>query len=255
MVRRTLQSCAGLLGLVVAFEAVRAIGLLPASAVPGTWSIATALGSSIASGEMTSAVASTAQAWLLGVLVAALVGIPLGMAIGLSTWADATTKRAVEFLRPVPVVALVPMAVVLFGIDIGMQVFLIALACIWPVLLGTRGGVRAVDPLQVDTARTFGLGRVEVVRRVMLPASVPAIITALRVGASLGVVVAIASQLISGSPGLGQLLIASQRAGATDVVWACLVVAGLFGVVVNLILAALERSVASWQELSTEGRR
>lgn len=255
VVRRGLQGCAGLIGLVLVFETLRAIGVLPASAVPGSGSILEALWESFGSGDMTAALSSTAQAWLAGLAVAAAIGIPLGIAVGLSSWVDSTTQRAVEFLRPVPVVALVPMAVVIFGIDLGMQVFLVALACLWPVLLGTRAGVRAVDPLQLDTARTFGLGRGTVVRRVVVPSIIPAIATSLRVAASLGVVVAIAAQLVSGSPGLGQLLIASQRAGNNDVVWACLLVAGLFGIAVNLGLGALERRVASWQELSTEARR
>ncbi len=254
-VRRGLQGCAGLLGLVLVFETLRATDVLPTSAVPGVGTILAALAESFGSGAMTSALASTVQAWLAGLAVAAVIAIPLGVAVGLSSWADSTTKRAVEFLRPVPVVALVPMAVVIFGIELGMQVFLVALACTWPILLGTRAGVRAVDPLQLDTARTFGLGPVSVVRRVVVPAIIPAIATSLRVAASLGVVVAIAAQLVSGSPGLGQLLIASQRAGNNDVVWACLLVAGMFGVVVNVSLAALERRVASWQELSTEARR
>lgn len=253
--RRALQALAGLLGLVIVFEAFRAVGFLPSATVPTSRSILEALGESTGAGDLPEALGWTALAWFLGVLSATVIGVPVGIAVGLSRWADSTTKRAIEFVRPVPVVALVPMAVVLFGIEISMQVFLIALACVWPVLLGTRGGVRAVDPLQVDTARTFGLGQLAVVRRVILPASVPAIVTALRVGASLGVVVAVAAQMISGSPGLGNLLVNSQRAGDSEMVWVCLVVSGLFGVAVNLALAALERGFAGWQELSTEARR
>lgn len=245
----------GLLALLLMFEGARTLGALPKGSVPSTADIFGALVDQFESGALGSALFSTVQAWVGGVLVAAVVGIPLGIAVGLSSWADSATQRIVEFLRPVPVVALVPIAIVLFGIELKMQVFLIAIACIWPVLLGTRGGVRAVDPLQVDTARTFGLSRLAVVARVVLPATVPSIATALRVGASLGIIVAVAAELISGSPGLGQLMITSQRAGDNDVFWACLVVAGLFGVAANTLLVYLERRVASWQELSTEARR
>lgn len=253
--RRTLQALVGLIGVAVIFEAMRATGLLPASGVPSSANIGGALVRSIADGGLPSALGSTAVAWLLGLLVAAVLGIPVGVAVGRSSWADSTLERAIEFLRPLPVVALVPAAIVLFGIQIGMQVFLIALACVWPVLLGTRGGVRAVDPLQADTARAFGYGRAAVARRVYLPSAVPAIMTSVRVAASLGVVVAVAAELIAGSPGLGKLLIDSQSAGNNDVVWAVLVITGVFGVVVNVILAAIERSVAGWQELSTERSR
>jgi len=252
---RTLKACIGLLALVVVFETLRLLSILPPQEVPGTVDIARALLSSVTDGELPSALGSTIIAWLLGVALAAAIAVPLGVAVGLSRWADSTTKVAVEFLRPIPVVALVPVAIVLFGLELSMQVFLVTLACIWPVMLGTRHGVRAVDPLQLDTARTFGLSRSSVVRRVVLPASLPSIVTALRVGASLGVVVAIAAEIVSGSPGLGKLLTDNQQAGNTGVVYACLVVAGGFGVLVNLVLAHGERVLAGWQEATTEARR
>lgn len=253
--RRTLAAAAGLACLVLAFEALRLLGVLPETSVPSTAEIFAAVGRTFADGEMGAALGATAAAWLMGLLLAAAIGIPLGIAVGLSRWADDATQLAVDLLRPIPVVALVPVAIVLFGIELSMQVFLVTLACVWPLLLGSRGGVRAVDPLQIDTARTFGLGSVAAVRRVVLPASIPAIVTALRLAATLGVVVAVGAQLISGSPGLGYLLVQSQNAGQNDVVWACLLVTGLFGLTINLVLAAAERRVAGWQELSTEARR
>lgn len=241
--------------LVVVFELLRLVHVLPPADVPSTIAILGAVVSSTANGDVPSALGSTILAWFLGVAVAAGIGVPLGVAIGLSRWADSATKIAIEFLRPIPVVALVPVAIVLFGLDLSMQVFLVALACLWPVMLGTRHGVREVDPLQIDTARTFALSRGAVIRRVVLPASVPSIVTALRVGASLGVVVAIAAQIVSGSPGLGKLLIDNQKVGNNDVVYACLVVAGLLGVVVNLLLAQAEKGLAGWQSATTEARR
>lgn len=253
--RRAAQAGVGIAVLVLAFEALRWAGALPSTTVPSTTQILAALRTSLAEGDMGSAVGYTALAWLVGLGVAVAIGVPLGIVVGLSRWADSATGRAVEVLRPVPAVALVPMAIVLFGIDLPMQVFLIAVACVWPLLLGARGGVRAVDPLQIDTARSFGLGPVAVVRRVVGPAAIPAIATALRLSAGLGVVVAVGAQLISGSPGLGNLLVGSQNAGRNDVVWACLLVTGALGVAINLVLSAAEKHVAGWQALATEGRR
>ncbi|MFB9466597.1 ABC transporter permease [Streptomyces cinereospinus] len=253
--RRTFKALAGLALLVATFEVLRATGVMPSTSVPSTTAIFDALMTSVSEGDMGPAIGNTALAWFGGLLLACAIGIPLGILVGLSDWADSATRRAVEALRPVPAVALVPMAIVLFGIELEMQMFLIAIACVWPLLLGTRGGVRAVDPQQIDTARSFGLGPVATVRRVVLPAAIPAIATALRLSASLGLVVAVGAQLISGSPGLGNLLVTSQNAGRNDVVWACLLVTGVFGVTINLLLAAAERGVAGWQQLSTEGRR
>lgn len=250
-----LKGAVGFVALIGLYEISRGVDLLPSSSFPASSAIGAAVVDGFADGQLGRGLTNTALAWLMGVGLAAAIGVVLGIAVGLSRWADSALGRVIEFLRPIPVVALVPMAIVLFGIDLSMQVFLIALACVWPVLLGSRGGVRAVDPLQVDTARTFGLGRLAVVSHVVLPASVPGIATSLRVGASLGLIVAVAAEIISGSPGLGRVLIENQRSGNPDTVWAVLIVTGLFGVVINLILGLLERYVAGWQELSTEGRR
>ncbi|MGP3533642.1 ABC transporter permease [Microbacterium sp. RD1] len=252
---RVLKGAAGLATLVVVFELARLTGILPPGSVPSTLDIARALGSGVADGTLTAATGATILAWALGLLAAVVIGVPIGLAMGLSRWADGTLDRLVEFLRPIPVIALVPIAIVTFGIQIAMQVFLVAIACTWPLLIGTRSGVRAVDPLQVETAATLHVGRMSVIRRVILPSAIPSIATGLRVAASLAVVVAVAAELISGSPGLGQLLVNEQRAGDTAGAWACIVLTGVIGVVVNIVLGFVERAVAGWQEQATEGRR
>lgn len=255
MTARVLKGAAGLAVVALLYELLGASGLLPRSAVPGLGSVLAALGEGLSSGDLLSALGSTALAWFFGVALAVVVAVPLGTAIGLVPVVDDATRIAVEFLRPVPAVALVPVAIVVFGLQLGMQVFLVALACTWPVLLGTRHGVRAVDPLLVESSQVLGARGPAVLRRVLLPAALPAISTAVRTGASLGVVVAVAAELVSGSPGLGAYLIEVQGAGRSDAMIATVLVAALFGLVVNTAVALAERRTAGWQELSTEGRR
>jgi NitT/TauT family transport system permease protein len=177
------------------------------------------------------------------------------MALGASRWADSLARVTIEFLRPVPAVALVPVAVISFGLEIGMQVFLIGFACVWPVLVGTRHGVRAIDPLMIDSARMLGLSRRDIVTRVSLPATAPAIATGVRLAASLGVVVAVATEIVTGSPGLGQYLTQAQQAGDDAAAFAAVLVSGLLGLTVNALFVAGENRVAGWQQQSTEGRR
>jgi NitT/TauT family transport system permease protein len=248
----------GLVGavvLVLLFEGARLIGLLPTSAVPGSIDIARAVVAGFADGTLLSAVGSTMLAWLGGIIIALVIGVPVGLGMGLSRWVDSGLERIVEFFRPIPVIALVPIAIVVFGIELSMQVFLVAITCAFPILIGTRSGVRAVDPLQAETAAAFGLSHARVIARVVLPSSIPSIATALRIAASVGVVVAVAAELISGSPGLGQLLVSQQRAGNIEAAWACIIVTGVIGLLINSVLAIVERAVAGWQEQSTEGRR
>lgn len=250
------KGAAGFAVLLAVYELLRLTSVLPEGSAPSTSAVLGALVDGFrAEAPLRTGLLSTAQAWSIGVLVAVCLGMILGAAVGLSAWADALTRTSVEFLRPVPAVALVPVAIVLFGLQITMQVFLVAVACIWPVLVGTKHAVRAVDPLLLDTARMLGLSRMGRLRRVMLPAAVPSVATGIRTAAGLGVVVAVAAELVSGSPGLGNYLIKSQQAGQTASAFAGVLLAGVLGLTVNVVLAGLERRVSGWQIETTEGRR
>ncbi|MFC5219875.1 ABC transporter permease [Streptomyces coerulescens] len=245
----------GLLLLVVLYEAGRASGVFPDEAMPSTIAIVTSAFQEVFSGSLGTATGDTLHAWALGLLSACAVGIPAGMALGASRWADSLAKVTVEFLRPVPAVALVPVAVISFGLEIGMQVFLIGFACLWPVLIGTRHGVRAIDPLMIDSARMLGLSRREIAVRVSLPATAPAIATGVRLAASLGVVVAVAAEIVTGSPGLGQYLTQAQQGGDDAAAFAAVLISGVLGLTVNALFVAGENRLAGWQQQSTEGRR
>ncbi|MET9970214.1 ABC transporter permease [Streptomyces sp. NPDC006356] len=249
------RSAVGLVSLVAAYELLRLVGVLPSASAPGVPSIGSALVSGLADGTLTGPLGDTAQAWALGLAVATAIGLPLGMVTGLSRWADSVTGVAVEFLRPVPAVALIPVGIVVFGLEIGLQVFLVAFATVWPVLIGSRHGVRTVDPLLIDSARALGQSRARVLYRVVVPASVPAFATGLRTAAGIGVVVAVAVEIVSGSPGLGYHLNSAQQSGRVTDAFAAVLLAGLFGVVVDLAARAAENRLAGWQRHTTEGRR
>lgn len=252
--QRTGKGFVGIVGTVSLYEAARGAGVLPAGHVPGTVGIWSAAWHGFTQGPLATATATTAEAWVLGLLCACAIGIPLGFAVGGSAWADALTKVVVELFRPVPAVALVPAAIVIFGLDTAMQVFLITFACVWPILLSTRHGVRALDPLMLDSARMLGLSPRAVVVRVVLPATAPAVATGVRTAASLGIVVAVAAEIVAGSPGLGQYLNDAQQASDSAGAFAAVLVSGLFGLAVNGLFQAAESAVTGWHQHSTEER-
>jgi NitT/TauT family transport system permease protein len=249
------RSVAGIALLVVAYELLRLAGVLPEGSSPSSVSIGSTLVAGLVDGSFLGPLADTAMSWALGLAAAVAIGVPLGVATGLSRWADAVTGVAVEFLRPVPAVALIPVGIVAFGLEITMQVVLVAFASIWPILIGTRHGVRAVDPLLVDSARALGLSPAGVLRRVVVPAAVPAFVTGLRTAAGIAVVVTVAVELVSGSPGLGYELGSAQQAGQVADAFALVLLAGLFGLLVDLVARGTENRVAGWQRHTTEGRR
>src|SRR6266545_432353 len=212
-VARSAKGGAGVLAAVGIWETLRALSVLPDDNAPSAWAILAATARELAQGPLATAAAQTAYAWAVGFLVAVAVGVSLGVLVGLSRWAEAATGLLFDFLRPIPAVALVPVAIVLLGLGLRMQTFLTVFAAVWPMLFNTRYGVRNVDPLQIDSARVQGVGGVELVRRVVLPAALPSIFTGLRLSASIAVVVTVVTELVAAGTGLGHYIDQNQQVG------------------------------------------
>jgi ABC-type nitrate/sulfonate/bicarbonate transport system permease component len=235
----------GIAAAVVVWELVRAAGLVPRDFVPSLPGIVEALVDNLGSGLL-SGLGHTLTAWAVGMLLTVALGVLLGVALGLSRTADAAGRVVVDFLRPVPSVALIPVAVLIFGIGLKMQLALIVFACVWPVLFNVRYGVRSVDPLLVDTARVAGLSRVAMIRRVVLPWALPAIFTGVRISSSIALVLAVSSEMITGSPGLGKVIVDADTAGNFPLAYAGALVTGIFGFLLNLGLITVDRRLLPW---------
>ncbi|GAA2847493.1 hypothetical protein Acy02nite_03180 [Actinoplanes cyaneus] len=226
-----MKGLAGFAALVGLWELLRSAHVLPPGSAPASVDIARALGNP----DLPGATAGTLIAWAAGLLLAASIGIPLGVLLGLSRWVDAALTATVDFLRPIPAVALIPVAVVVIGLGAGMQALLVGFACLWPLLISTRFGVRDVDPLLTETGRVLGARGLRLAATVTVPAALPSIRTGLRTAASLGLVVAVATELATGSPGLGWFIAQQQQAGQIPAAYAGIVVAGLLGYLVHLV--------------------
>ncbi len=183
---------------------------------------------------------------LTGLGLAVCFAVPLGLLTGLSRTADDLTAYAVELLRPVPSVALIPLAILVVGTGRELAVVLAAFASAWPLLLQTRYGLHEVDPTVMDTARVYGLPWYGRLRWILLPSAAGHIATGLRLSASLAIILAITAELIAGSPGLGRGISLAQSAGDEVTMYAHVVATGLLGVVVSLGLLAAERRVLAW---------
>ncbi|MEV6342992.1 ABC transporter permease subunit [Actinoplanes sp. NPDC051851] len=219
-----MRGVTGFAVLLLGWEGLRMLRVLPPTAAPGVRDVVAS-----ADAGLVRAAGETLLAWALGLALAAVIGIGLGVLVGLSRWADDATRPTTEFLRPIPVVALIPVAIVLIGIDTRMQAALVGLACLWPLMISTRFGVRDVDPLLIESGRVLGASGLRLVTRVTWPAALPAIRTGLRTAASLGIVVAIAVELVAGSPGLGHYIAQQQAAGQIAASYAGVLVSGVLG--------------------------
>jgi ABC-type nitrate/sulfonate/bicarbonate transport system permease component len=228
------------------FEVAPRVGLLPRSSFPPASEVAGVIVDLLDTAELWSAVGDTLQAWAGALGIAALVGVPLGMAIGSSRIGALLCQFTIEFLRPIPSIALVPVLVLIYGPNLSLTVALGAFAAAFPLLFQAMYGVHDVDPVAKDMGRAFGLGRVRLVRHIVLPSCAPYLATGLRISASVALILVVTGQYVVGVPGLGQEVHVAQSGAAYDRAYAWVVLTGLLGLGVNLGFEALERRVLRW---------
>jgi ABC-type nitrate/sulfonate/bicarbonate transport system permease component len=169
--------------------------------------------------------------FVLGFLLATVVGIGLGVTIGCYRGSREAMEPVLEFLRAVPPPAMIPVIILIAGIGHGMKVLVIFLGCIWPVLLNTVEGVRAIDPVLRDSARSYGFGPYCRLRRLILPAASPRILAGARQSMSLGIILMVISEMFAASNEIGFTIIQFQRTFAIPEMWGGIILLGLVGLV------------------------
>jgi len=180
-------------------------------------------------------------------VLAALVGIPAGLAMGVSRGARAVLDPVIEFYRPLPPLAYLPLMVIWFGIGETSKIMLIFLACFAPVALATRSGVLSASSDQVNAALSMGATRWQVLLHVVLPAATPEILVGLRIGMGVGWTTLVAAEMVAANAGLGQMVLNASNFLRTDVVVMGILVIGLFAVLFEVGMRWLERTLVPWK--------
>jgi NitT/TauT family transport system permease protein len=240
----------GVSALVIALEAITRAELVNPIYLPAASSILVTTGQVLLDTAFLAHVGATMLAWAIGMLVAMAIAIPLGLLLGSSWRSYLAATTAIEFLRPIPSVALIPLVILLRGRGLDMKVILIVYASIWPILFNTIYGMREVDPLAKETARAYGLGRFAILRTVSLRSASPFIYTGVRISAAIALILAISTELIAGGGlGVGTWMIANSETGVPrELLYAGIVVTGLLGLVINSLLVAGERRLFAWHQ-------
>ena len=241
-----LLGVAGLVVFAALLEVVPRLGLVPIHYLPPLSRIAVALAGEARYGAFWAALGDTLQTWLIGLGIAAGAGVVVGVLIGAVPLLRAATASTIEFLRPIPSVALIPLAVFVFGFSMKSTLLLVVYASFWQVLIQVLYGVADVDPVARDTARSFGLGRWARTVHVTWPTALPYVFTGIRLAAAVALILAITAELVIGIPGLGAEIGVAQQSGAVPRMYALVVVTGIFGVIVNVGFRAAERRLLSW---------
>ncbi len=184
--------------------------------------------------------------FMIGFVLAMIVAVPLGLVIGYSPLVDAFSKPIVEVLRPVPPIAWVPFLLLALGLFWG-PVITIFIGVFFPVLSNVIFGVRSVDPLLIDAARTQGASKWQVFSKVIFPSSVPYIMAGLKIGVGIGWMCIVAAELFAAKGGgVGVLITAGQTIGRYDIMFAGMIVIGVLGIVTLTVSEFLEKRVKKW---------
>ncbi len=241
-----LQGLSGLIGFAALLEIVPRIGIVSPDYLPPFSAIVVALFKEMKTATFWTALSDTLEAWAIGLVISVVAGVAIGIAIGSSRLLRRLTHSTIEFLRPIPSVALIPLAVLLFGSQIQSTLVLVVYASFWPVLIQVLYGVQDVDPVARETARSYGLGTWAQIRYVTWPTTLPYLMTGIRLAAAVALILAITSEVAIDTQGLGKEISDTESGGAVAIMYAYVIVAGIIGVIVNLGARALERRVLAW---------
>ena len=194
----------------------------------------------------------TVRGWALGLGIATALAVPLGILLGSSELAARAFRVPIEFMRPIPSVVLIPLLFLTVGINLKSEVFLAAFGAFWPLLVQTMYGVRDVDPVAIDTGRSFGVGRLERLYRIKLPSAIPYIATGLRISSTVALILAFTAELFMGTPGLGQAMNFAQSYALNDQLYALALATGFLGLAIHVAMTWLERRALRWHPSQRE---
>jgi ABC-type nitrate/sulfonate/bicarbonate transport system permease component len=196
--------------------------------------------------EFWHAFGDTLRTWATGLAIAAIAGIVVGVVVGSVPVLRAATASTVEFLRPIPSVALIPLVIVIYGTGRTSTLFLVVYASFWQVLVQVLHGVADIDPVANDTVRSYRLSRWARVRSLVWPTALPYVVTGVRLATAVALILTITGELVIGTPGLGREIAVAQSSGAVPAMYALVVVTGIIGVAANLVTRTAERRLLAW---------
>lgn len=249
MLRRMTETRAsGVVLLVVLFAVwqVSAVYWTESPNWPPLTAVAVALVAGIQSAELLEVFGSSLYLMTVGYAMGVACAIILGLLMASVRLVHAALEPMVELLRPIPIPAIVPPLILLLGVDDQLKIFVIAFSVFFPVLINTVAGVRAVDPVAIDVARTFRAGRLRTLSHVILPASLPYILAGMRISLALALIITVTAEMIAGSAGIGYFLVTTQYAMRAAEMYAAILLLALTGYALNRGFLAMERRVLHW---------
>ena len=217
--------------------------LVPGYMFPGPIDVLTSLVNLIVSGKLFQDILDTLYKVLFGMLLASVVGVTLGVILGWSKRLETLCKLTISILRPIPPIAWIPFSILWFGIGIGPAVFIIFMGCVFPILISTIDGVHRTDPVLIEAAQSFGASNSQMLTEVILPSSVPDIVSGLKVAIGIALMCTISGEMIGSSSGIGYMILTSTSLFDTGSTVVGMLVIGIIGIIFDYIFTMIQERI------------
>ncbi|WP_033295335.1 ABC transporter permease [Amycolatopsis jejuensis] len=249
---RLVRNLTGLLGFLLLWEVLVRAGLLDQNDLPPPTVVFARIGELLGDVAFVRDVVASLLAWMIALAISIAIAVPAGLVLGSVRWLRDATKAIVEFLRPIPSVALIPLVLIVIGGGPEAKITLAVYAAVWPILFNTIYALAEIDPLLLETARSYGTPRSRVLTSVALPHAAPFVFTGIRLSAAISLILVISTEFLAGAKlGIGQFVLeASSGSGRMDLVLAGTVVAGVLGYLVNEGLERLGHRLFGWSSVA-----
>jgi NitT/TauT family transport system permease protein len=241
-------------GWLLTWEAMARAGLLPAVLFSSPTVVAATLFRALWSGDMFAHATATLARTASGLLLGAIPGLLLGLAMGSSRRLRQALDSLLMMIHPIPKIAILPLLMIFLGIGEASRIAVASVAAFFPLLINTMAGVRQINPLYFDVAKNYGAGRAKLFTRVLLPGSLPMVLSGLRLAANVTLLVTISAEIVMANEGLGSLVWLAWETLRVELLYASLIVVSLLGIGISTGLQSLQRRLAPWEVVDARRR-
>ncbi|MDR3222276.1 MAG: ABC transporter permease [Methanobrevibacter sp.] len=219
------------------------INLVPSYVLPTPLMVIASAQQLIVSGKLFTDVVSTLIKVLLGLILASIIAIPLGVLLGWSENLEEMSKFIIGILRPIPPVAWIPFSILWFGIGVIPGVFIIFMGCFFPILIYTIDGIKRTDKVLIEAGKTLGTSSFQTITKIIIPSSTPAIISGLKVGVGIALMCTVTAEMVASNDGLGHLIMNSSQLFDTGAVVVGMLSIGIIGLVFDIIFKEIQSKI------------
>ena len=217
--------------------------LVPSYVFPGPIDVADAFVRLTVSGKLFTDIFETLYKVLFGMLLASMVGITLGVILGWYKRLEVLCNLVISILRPIPPIAWIPFSIIWFGIGVGPAVFIIFMGCVFPILISTIDGVHRTDPVLIEAAQSFGASNSQMLTEVILPSSLPHIVSGLKIAIGIALMCTISGEMIGSSSGIGYMILTSTNLFDTGSTVVGMLVIGIIGIIFDYIFTKIQERI------------